>query len=101
MEGLSDELDEDEIANENSIHFRENPFITSDFKDWAEKKVFTKFKTFFLNEEIYSIQQIKRNVNTKDVIDLIGILINKEFHGRVLEDEEIEILTDTVLKQKI
>ncbi|MBR0584967.1 DUF262 domain-containing protein [Bacillus altitudinis MN12] len=100
VEGLSDDLDEDEIANENSIHFRENPFIIRDFKDWAEKKEFTKFKTFFLNEEIYSIQQIKRNVNTKDVIDLIGILINKEFHGRVLEDEEIEILTDTVLKQK-
>ncbi|RPK03250.1 hypothetical protein BSBH6_02724 [Bacillus subtilis] len=38
MEGLSDELGEDEIANDNSIHFRENPFITSDFKDWAEKK---------------------------------------------------------------
>ncbi|OBZ10925.1 DUF262 domain-containing protein [Bacillus sp. FJAT-26390] len=97
---ISDDTDENEVVVESLVNFRENPFITKEFKDWAEKKDFSKFKSFFLNEEIYSIQQIKRNINTKDVIDLIGIVMNKEFHGRVLDDEEIEGLTSDVLNQK-
>lgn len=92
--------DQEEIVNENALHFRENPFITSEFKEWAESKDFKVFESMFLNYEIYSIQQIKRNINTKDVIDLIGILINNDFHGRVLEDEEIQSLTSTVLSHK-
>ncbi|MEB8944923.1 DUF262 domain-containing protein [Bacillus cereus] len=100
FDDTNEETDQDEIANENAVHFRENPFITDDFKDWAGKKDFTMFEAFFLNEDIYSIQQIKRNVNTKDVIDLIGILINGNIHGRVLEDEDIEKLTPKVLSHK-
>lgn len=97
---IDEDIEENDFINESTVNFRENPFITKDFKEWAEKKDFEKFKSFFLNEEIYTIQQIKRNINTKDVIDLIGILMNKEFHGRVLEDEEIELLTTKVLSQK-
>lgn len=96
----SDEEDLEEIEIESSNNFRENPFISDEFKEWVLKKDFTIFKHFFLNEEIYSLQQMKRNINTKDVIDMIGIMVNKEFHGRVLEDEEIEELTPIVIDNK-
>lgn len=96
----NDESDDEDSILESSKNFRENPFISEEFKKWVHTKDFSLFSDFFLNEEIYSIQQIKRNTNTKDVIDMIAILTNKDFHARTLDDEAIENLTEKVLKNK-
>lgn len=85
-----------EIVN----NMKENPFITDDFKKWAEEQNFTEFSTFFLSRDIYSSNEIRRNNNSKDAIDMVGILINQKFHGRVLKDEEIHRITNEVSKNK-
>lgn len=95
-----DEQGESSDSQELTVNFQKNPFITEEFKTWAIKKDFSVFSHFFLNEEIYSIQQIKRNTNTKDVIDMIAIMLNEEMHARVVSDEDISNLTSRVLKTK-
>ncbi|BBM13548.1 uncharacterized protein EM151A_0306 [Enterococcus mundtii] len=94
----SEEISEEqkEIIN----NMRENPFITDEFKDWACAQDFFNFADFFLSREIYSSNEIRRNNNSKDAIDMIGILVNNAFHGRVLSDEEIDRLTSDVSKNK-
>ncbi|EOB3455089.1 DUF262 domain-containing protein [Enterococcus hirae] len=93
-EGISEE--QEEIIK----NMRENPFITDEFKDWACQQDFFNFANFFLSREIYSSNEIRRNNNSKDAIDMIGILVNNAFHGRVLDDDEIDRLTNDVSKNK-
>lgn len=92
--------DEDDEQSEMIKNIKSNPFLSESFKRWVFDKDFTDLKTFFLSREIYSNNEIKRNNNSKDAIDMIGILVNGKFHSRVLSDEEIIRLTPKVTKEK-
>ena len=80
---------EDTEIDENIIRFKENPFITPEFKEWALNKDFSNINNFFLSNEIYSDIQIKDNTTTKDIVDLMCIILTKEFHSRILNEDEI------------
>lgn len=100
---IADDEDEDELPEEQLEiikNMKENPFISDDFKEWAMKQIFSNLSNFFLSREIYSSNEIRRNNNSKDAIDMIGILVNEGFHGRVLKDEEIDRLTEGVKVNK-
>ena len=79
---------EDTEIDENIIRFKENPFITPEFKEWALNKDFSNINNFFLSNEIYSDIQIKDNTTTKDIGDMMCIILNKEFHSRRLNEDE-------------
>ncbi|HCI4152986.1 TPA: DUF262 domain-containing protein, partial [Listeria monocytogenes] len=81
-------------------NMKENPFISDSFKEWAINHDFLELSEFFLSRDIYSSNEIRRNNNSKDAIDMIGILINDAFHGRILKDEEINRLTNEVAHNK-
>ncbi|WP_455544460.1 DUF262 domain-containing protein [Intestinibacter sp.] len=80
--------------------FRHNPFIKESFRKWAMEKNFGAIRSFFLNREIYSEQQIKENTNTKDCMDMMKIILTKQFHGRTLKEDEILDITDVITSNK-
>jgi len=100
----SDKNEEDDYINEEKKeiigNLRRNPFVSEDFKDWVEKNDFSIFESFFLSREIYSAQELRRNNNTKDSIDMIAIVLQNQFHGRVLKDDTIERITSRVVENK-
>lgn len=97
-----DEEDEEEEIEKNEIiaNIKNNPFITDFFKKWASSKDFSIFKTFFLSREIYSAQELRRNNNSKDAIDMIAIFTTKKFHSRILKNDLIESYTSEVNKNR-
>lgn len=79
--------------------FEENPFITEDFKTWALSKDFTVISDF-LEKNVYTSAQKNQNYPTKDIIDIIGIFLQKKFFSRILEDEKIIELTEEAYKNR-
>ena len=69
--------DEDLEENEEKL-FIENPFITLEFKKWASDKDFKKIVEY-IEERVYTPNQIKQNYATKDIIDIIGTYIKGSF----------------------
>ena len=90
--------DEDLEENEEKL-FIENPFITLEFKKWASDKDFKKIVEY-IEERVYTPNQIKQNYATKDIIDIIGTYIKGSFFSRILDEDEIVELTDKVDKKK-
>ena len=90
--------DEDLEENEEKL-FIENPFITLEFKKWASDKDFKKIVEY-IEERVYTPNQIKQNYATKDIIDNIGTYIKGSFFSRILDEDEIVELTDKVDKKK-
>lgn len=100
---INDDKDEDEENDHGSDignKFKENPFIKSDFKSWVLSKNFDNIIKFFLNFDIYSEKDIKRNNTTKDCIDIIAIILTKKFYSRNLAEDELIHLTDQVSNNK-
>ncbi|KAF5087384.1 hypothetical protein DSECCO2_49460 [anaerobic digester metagenome] len=93
-----DDIPDEQIEIINNM--KENPFISNNFKEWAVKQNFNALADFFLSRDIYSSNEIRRNNNSKDAIDMIGILLKGTFHSRVLKDEEIDNLTNNVSKNR-
>lgn len=90
----SEDLDE----KEEELFIR-NPFIKQEFKDWANDKDFESIFAY-LEQRVYSSKQITQNYITKDIIDIIGCYIKKDFFSRILEDDEIVELTPEVNKKR-
>ena len=80
--------------------FKQNPFIKDSFKRWAIDKDFDIIRSFFLNRNIYSEQQIKENTNTKDCIDIMKIICTKKIHGRTLKEDEILEVTNEIIDKR-
>ena len=89
----------DELEDKEENLFIKNPFIKQDFKDWASTKDFDKIINF-LEKEVYTAKQVRENYITKDIIDIIGIIIKKEFFNRVLDEDEIAELTSEVDRRR-
>lgn len=91
---------EDDPIKEIITKFRNNPFISEEFKLWSSQQNFEEINKLFLNYHIYTPRAISRQWHVMDIVNIISIYLTKDFHARNLEDEEIELLTPEVIKYK-
>lgn len=92
-------------TEESEKKFRNNPFINNEFKEWVVKKDFKYSGELFSGEKegnslIYTSREVKRSWNTMDILNILGIYVEKKYHGRNLKHQEISNLTSKIKEKR-